>query len=131
MKKTQKQLEKEFEDWLTIKVKEYSNLLNLNHWEIEVRHNKNLGENVGMSTKFAGSAYLQATIDWGDLVFSFWKDKNYKTLETDVIHELIHILLYPLSTLSYARFTTKPEVEEKIESTCDHLSIALHRILNK
>ena len=134
MKKTQKQLEKEFEDWLVKKIKEYKRLLCITNWKTTIRKEKpddEIPSNVTFRTRFAGEGYLENTLIWTETIFKDFKIKDFEFIETCLLHELIHVVIFPLDMITGRRFASRDETENAIETICDHLSIALHRILNK
>jgi len=56
----------------------------------------------------------------------FWKN-----LETAILHECIHILLWKTEELAKRRYTTPTEIQDENEATTDHLTHIIDYMIDK
>ena len=132
MKKKTKTNKELFNEYLLEKTPYFINKLNLNHWGIKIGEadKDKVPKDVCMIVTFAGEGYLKAKLSWSDDALSFFKDKDFITLERCIIHELIHVMLYSYAESAINRFITSDELQKQEELVCDHLAIALQDVFN-
>ena len=126
--------EKQFEDWIVKKVAEYKQILCLTNWKTYVRKQKpedTIPESVTFRTRFAGEGYLENTIIWTETIFKDFKIKDFEFIETCLLHEMIHVIIFPYDMIADRRYASRDEMTNANETLCDHLSRAIHQILKK
>lgn len=122
-----KQNKKKFEGWLNKQIAEYTNVLNLQAYQLQaIKHDKT--EEDAIFRVFNNYPYKAYGIAYSDGALKMWEEKEIELLRYGVMHELVHVVLAELVAKAHAR-STRQEIDDSMETTVDHLAVVLSRML--
>lgn len=117
--------EKRFEAWALPLIKKYQNILHLQGYRSE-------GFGFDKDTTFfkihTNYPYRGYIINYGANALKDFEEKNYDELKFGLLHEMIHLVVAELVAKAHDRSTRK-EVDDSMETTVDHLTVVLSKLI--
>lgn len=129
-KKNTKNKYKKFVDWCCKEIGDLQADLNLCQYNVGIHKTPTvLRENTAMSID-CYYPYLNAEITWTEKTYTDWLT-NKITVKKYLLHEIIHLVIEPLTKAGRERWGTERNLNDMDELVTDHFSGVLYDLLNK
>jgi len=97
----------------------------IDHTKLSFNYAKKMPRNCNSGMVFSiehSTRYHRTHITVYPPAFELWKNKRYGDLDEGIVHELCHIHTTAIMDAALKRFTTRDEIEEKIEDLTETIA---------
>jgi O-acetyl-ADP-ribose deacetylase (regulator of RNase III) len=121
---------KAFEAWASKILDKYVEVLSLQAWnKYELRYYDDMGD--ALLTVATNYPYRWITIKYGASVLKLFADKKeHNDLRHALLHEMVHVVLDELKTKAQTR-STSSEISDSLETTVEHFTVVIGRLINE